>query len=410
MLIQGVATLIILIPGFIVADNSDIESLRGTLSKTFDQLNEAELLFGSGQAAKSFNEIKNLDNLVNEVADWDDCPNSAPLIITNSIVRNRGRGQKYFDMWDDDKTPDIEWNFLTNFRYIDGWWADSVEVDEISADQALNLLHDAFVASGKKKIMFFVHGWNSDLEDAWCGGKNFREGSDYFGIPVIWRTDRGMLYDYDYRYDRIHTAPNAGITLSHLYESFFAQIEDPKSWMCHSMGCHVTQFFAQEIHDDDAFREETRFDDVFLVAPDLRYDIFNEWPHGSGKDKNECAVGEWNNPDNSHRIPDCRLGGGDALVDMTRRKVQVHWNRSDPAASAKEARLSADVAHTWPISVVGLLGVGNDVSLGARAPLQKFDDTVTFTEHTEQTLNGIHSYQFFQEMFDVYDEYSEEIV
>ena len=55
MLIQGVATLIILIPGLIVADNSDIESLRGTLSKTFDQLKEAELLFDSGQAAKSFN-------------------------------------------------------------------------------------------------------------------------------------------------------------------------------------------------------------------------------------------------------------------------------------------------------------------------------------------------------------------
>lgn len=409
MLIQGVVTLIVLIPGFIVADNSDIERLRGSVSNTFDELKEAELLFGSVQAVKSSNEIKNLDDLVNEAADWGDCPNSAPFIITNSIVRNRRSGQKYFDIWDDDKTPNIEWNFLTNFKYIDGWWADSVEVDEMSADQALTLLHDAFLASGKKKVMFFVHGWNSGVGDAWCGSESFRDDSDYFGIPIIWRTDRGIFYAGDYRYDRIHTAPNAGITLSHLYDSFFARIEDPKSWMCHSMGCHVTQFFAQEIHDDVAFQEETKFDDVFLVAPDLRYDIFNEWPRGSGRDRNECAEGEWNNADDSVRIPDCRLGGGDALVDMSRRKVQVHWNRNDPAPAAKEARLSADAVHTWPISVVGLLGVGNDVSLGGLEPLPKFDATVTFIEHPEQRFNGIHSYQFFQEMLDYYDQYADEI-
>jgi len=307
-------------------------------------------------------------------------------------------------LWDDDKTPNERWKFLYDFDFVDRFISDYVWVKEMSADEALIKLHDAFEASGKKKIMFYTHGWNAEVEDAWCSGKHLREGSDYFGIPIIWRVDRGVAYSADYRYDRVHTAPNAAIQLSSLFDSFFAKIKKPKSWMCHSMGCYVTQVFATEISEDGAFQDKTKFDNVFMVAPDVRYDIFNEWPHGSGKDKNECKVGEWNNPDDSYRIPDCRLGGGNALVDMSKRKVQVHWNPSDEAGSPREMRLSADIFHTWPISVKALLNYGDDTSNGARVPDSKFDDNVTFVKHTEFGNN--HGYQFFNNMFDIYDEYA----
>ena len=53
-----------------------------------------------------------------------------------------------------------------------------------------------------------------------------------------------------------------------------------------------------------------------MVAPDVRYDIFIEYPFKSGKDKNECSPDAWNYAHPSKRIPNCRAGGGNAIVKL----------------------------------------------------------------------------------------------
>ena len=59
------------------------------------------------------------------------------------------------------------------------------------------------------------------------------------------------------------------------------------------------------------------FDFIFMVlASDVRYDIFIEYPFKSGKDKNECSPDAWNYAHPSKRIPNCRDVGGNALVKL----------------------------------------------------------------------------------------------
>lgn len=369
---------------------SDLENLRGSLVKN---------IFPEG--APSSVEIMHVqDPDVTEVVDWDDCTNSAPFIITNNILRTQG-SRKYMYMYETTNSIDESWKFLHNFDYVDSWVADYVWVEEMNAAEALSRLNIEFANSGKTSIMFYVHGWNSGIEDAWCSGQHFREQTDFFAIPIIWRTDRGGGYSLDYRYDRVWTAPHAAVLLSNLFGPFFSQITVPKSWMCHSMGCYVTQIFATEVSEEEGFTTDTKFDHVFMVAPDVRYDVFNEWPLGSGPDKNDCEVGEWNDPRPTHVIPDCRLGGGDALVDMSSAPVAVHWNYNDAAGSARRARLGvADNIHPWPISAKGLLNHGDDPDIG-RGVAERLKDFVIFTKHDEFGID--HSYQFYSQMMAIYN-------
>ena len=132
------------------------------------------------------------------------------------------------------------------------------------------------------------------------------------------------------------------------------------------MGCYVTQFFASEIDSKHPATAANLFDIVFMVAPDVRYDIFNEYPFRSGKDKNQCYSYSWNDPDLSKRIPDCRAGGGKALVKLEKGSVygtnilHVLWNKKDEAAWYREQRLNNEALHTWPLSPYGLLNKGNE--------------------------------------------------
>jgi len=377
-----------------------VDDLRSEVENRQGVLQDETLSDGALGSIETMKSVQSPD--IVEVVLWSDCPDSAPFIITNHILEGKP-GKKYMYMWDDKETPDEPWRFLTPGKFVDSWTYDYLWVEEIGADDALSMLQDAFVKSGKKNIMFHVHGWNTEVADAWCNSKSFKEDSEYFSIPIIWRTDRNTAYQYDYRYDRVRTAPNAGITLSKIFNSFFAKIHQPKTWMCHSMGCYVTQFFATEVSEAGDFDETNRFDNVFLVAPDLRYDIFNEWPRGSGKDKNECRDDEWNNPDDAWRIPDCRSGGGDALVDMSNNPLQVHWNPDDYSGLYREGRLSLDLGHTWPLSVKSLLNYG-DGDKNDRKPKDKYKDTVKFTKHTD--LGDEHSYDMEKTMMDIYNAYA----
>jgi len=342
---------------------------------------------------------------VEMLSKWTDCQNLAPFIVTNLSLEEQKNGKDFFWLWEMNHTPNERWKILSNLNFKDPWGPSSnyVEADEIPPAEALDKLSNEFQIKGKKKILFVVHGWNNDVEDSWCTANTIEEHSDkYMVIPIIWKTDRGQLHDWDYRFDRVHTAPPAGTELEKLFDSFFAKISQPKSWMCHSMGCHVTQFFTQDISDDAGWTEENRFDDLFMVAPDVRYDIFNEWPHGSGEDKNECYIGQWKDVVEKI-IPDCRLGGGDGFVDMVKNKVHVHFSSNDYSGSYRESRLKLDLVHKWPISSKALITYGNLVAEGGREPLEKYSEKVTFIHQTG--FGDKHSYQKTPEMIEYYDMY-----
>lgn len=344
---------------------------------------------------------------INEKWHWDGSM-MAPLVLTNfPLEYNNGWGSdKYhYITATNSKGTDEPWKFLSDLKYVDGWRYNYFKAVEKNTNDALTQIQGKFKASKKKAILFYIHGWNSEIYSAFCATYKLNKASDYLVVPVIWNTDRGLLSDADYRYDRVVTAPAAGMHLDGLYNSFFKKITTPKSWLCHSMGCFVTQNFVSDLNDDGKFENEAgKFENLFMVAPDVRYDIFNEYTPGAGKDKNECYEGQWNDPDASKRIPDCRSGGGKALSNMRKNKLFVFWNGKDEASWWREFRLKSDLTHNWPISYKGLLGYGNE----GRTPSAEFKN-LDFVKVSAAQLkkDGAsekeHSFHALQFMIDYYD-------
>lgn len=276
----------------------------------------------------------------------------------------------------------------------------------MSEDDALTYIEAKMQEMKKYKVLFFIHGYNAEMEGNICTiYKMNKKLPNYLIIPVMWNTDRGdWLYTGDYYYDRDVTAPRAGNSLAALYETSLSLINAPKTWVCHSMGCFVTQFFAQDVYESSSGFSGEKIQDLFMVAPDVRYDLFNEWPLGSGHGKNECYDGQWNDPDESKRIPDCRLGGGEALMNMVNGMVYVFWSRNDMAMGWKETRLFN--FRGWPISDKGLGGYGDNTSIGGRAPAGLASDCnkVQFIDASAKFLGSSdeHSYQGYDQMFPYY--------
>mmetsp|Transcript_6814 Transcript_6814/g.8454 ORF Transcript_6814/g.8454 Transcript_6814/m.8454 type:complete len:433 (-) Transcript_6814:237-1535(-) len=334
-----------------------------------------------------------------------------PILLTNMPIYHASAGYDYFWMADTTKTIN-DWHVVKDATYVDGYFRNYIKVTKLSPSEGVAELASKFKASGKKEILFFIHGYNNRMYSNLCDvklNKNFADGS-YFVVPVVWHTDRGRTARLDYRYDRVVTAPEAGQKLEILYDSFFKHIKAPKSWSCHSMGCFVTQFFASDVVGaGESFPAKdfdgNKFRNLFMIAPDVRYDIFNYW----GKDdedadgKNDCEDDEWNTPDDERRIPDCRPGGGDALVKMVTNKVLVFFNYNDIALRARERRLQADPLHHWPISVKALGRYGNETV--GRPPIdENMKEKVKFVNvHKEDKKIGAgHSYQWKDIVKDYY--------
>jgi len=295
-----------------------------------------------------------------------------------------------------EEEPDEEWTFLKDVKYVDDYAPkpNYFVVKPMDEEEALTKLESLYKNSGKKAVMFFIHGWNTDPYDNFRNMQKANEDSDYLVIPVMWNTYRGHSTYFDFRYDRVVTAPRAATQLVKL-ESFFSRVEQKKALLCHSMGCYITQFFASELDSNHPDTAANIFDIVFMVAPDVRYDIFNEYPIGSGPDKNECSSDTWNNPDLTERIPDCRSGGGRALVKLVKggvdgtNKLRVFWNKNDYTGDVRWVRLNLDALHTWPLSTLALLDQGNESD---RPPLLYFKDKVIFTR--VDNVGNAHSYPF----------------
>ena len=331
----------------------------------------------------------------------------APMMITNFRVHSHYGRYDYIYAYNE-KDPDVPWSFLKDMKYVDDWWPkpNYFKVKQMGEDEALTKLNSVFKSSGKKAVMFAIHGYNYDPYDYLRHMKlgNVNATRNYLYIPIMWNTKRGLTTSFDYRYDRVVTAPRAATQLGKL-ESFFSKVEPKKAWLCHSMGCYVTQFFASELDSKHPVNAADMFDRIFMVAPDLRYDIFNEYPIGSGKDRNDCKPDTWNNPNPDIRIPDCRLGGGQALVKLAKggvdgtNELRVLWNPIDRAGIMRQYRLSNDALHTWPLSPLGLLNQGNESD---RPPLAYFEDKVYFKKVTN--VGRKHSFTFWEDFIKYYDD------
>jgi len=143
---------------------------------------------------------------------------------------------------------------------------------------------DNLETTSDKKILFSVHGFNEKPkkhlnfsgryhEKQLCDTANDSTDTcrDYFIVPVIWNTSGNGLKDY--LKDKNKGAPIAARNFADL-SMLLKNGNSPKSIMVHSMGNYILKMFAEDIAEEEI--ETPYFDDIFMVAPDVRVGIFDE--------------------------------------------------------------------------------------------------------------------------------------
>ena len=197
-----------------------------------------------------------------------------------------------------------------------------------------------------RPFLLYVHGFTVPPETVLkkAAEYNAQTNRTYNVIPVIWDTTQFPLAYLD---DRETLAPLASELFAQSFGrlmnlfTIFMRMGQTKCLMCHSMGNYVLQGFGQSHRDIFG-----PFDHIFMVAPDVREDIF------------DIAVNDYN-PSIRQLIPkyfqvgmnhlqkaydpsstvdtnfDALANPGKNIASMAQYKVHVLWNPNDRALGCR---------------------------------------------------------------------------
>jgi len=169
--------------------------------------------------------------------------------------------------------------------------------DVLELNDAKKILQEERDKRNGAKPLFCVHGFNvptdnmfEEIDKAEKLFSTLGESKDrYFPIPVLWSTEGHPLYYHDDK----ELAHKAAVGLKKLFINLKEIGSDvPKSLLCHSMGNRVLCYAADGEFDpgdtDDhitynadklaAAYAGVNFENIFMVAADIDYDIFNKDP------------------------------------------------------------------------------------------------------------------------------------
>lgn len=147
------------------------------------------------------------------------------------------------------------------------------EATVVSAEEAKEICEIGH-GSGKCTPLFSLHGFNVEpgeiLEsDYGVFGTTSTSDMSYYPVPVIWASEGNtLLYTKDQG-----NAFAAGLALQAFVDFIPNDIFPRKSLLLHSMGNHVV-FNGACLNK----APDVKFENIFMVAADVPYDIFNEKP------------------------------------------------------------------------------------------------------------------------------------
>ena len=146
------------------------------------------------------------------------------------------------------------------------------EATEISPQQAKEIIERE-----NKQPIFIAHGWNSAIGNSMPLFDRF-DNTNFYPVPVVWP------YTVNYLHQQKVTALESGALLRKFFETEnLDEVFPQKSLMMHSMGNHL---FFNGVCSDNV---NVTFDDIFMVAADVAFDIFHKDPKKHGNDKREKA-------------------------------------------------------------------------------------------------------------------------
>jgi len=195
-------------------------------------------------------------------------------------------------------------------------------------EKELNRVFKHVEEKGKKRVLFAMHGISTIPFDQIreCDNFNERTDTEYFAVPILWKNEKSVMKFCE---DKDKNAPKIAEELSDLWpiiELIKKRNAMPMSLMAHSLGNHVLSIFAESRSYDAYMNKETMFKDIYMVAPAVRWNMFNS----DNNDPIETYTTSLT-PQTSTGTDKYNKGNG---ISLLADKVHVLWNTEDNAGAA----------------------------------------------------------------------------
>ena len=140
---------------------------------------------------------------------------------------------------------------------------------------------------GNRSVLVFVHGYNTNFSGALLRMAQFVNDTNFQGVPVLFTwASRGRALDYVYD---INSALQARFYLMELASILAATNAESFSVVAHSMG-NLATLEAMTGLARQGFNPKADLNSVILAAPDVDFDLFEEYIKDLGPIKEKIYV------------------------------------------------------------------------------------------------------------------------
>ena len=135
--------------------------------------------------------------------------------------------------------------------------------------------------SGSRKVLVFVHGYNTLFAEALYAGVQIVTDAKSGAVPVLFTwASRGQVADYVYDNN---SATAARDDLEHVLRIVFASDADQINILAHSMGNWLTVETLRQIKISGRLPPKQKLGNIILASPDIDVDVFESEMRRFGK-------------------------------------------------------------------------------------------------------------------------------
>jgi len=241
--------------------------------------------------------------------------------------------------------------------------------------------------------------------------QKYSNRTKYFAVPVIWTTEKNFL---GFCTDKNENAPAAADVFANKLWPILEKSTFPMSLMSHSLGNYVLSMFAQYIGESPYKSNNQPFEEIFMVAPAIRDNMFNNETNMEYDSYFTRATSYFtsNSGGDDERYEVDQANNGIYIANLAKNGVHVLWTNLDRAMLAYKLHATLR-GLKWLLG--GFTGCNKYAPLGSRGEEAKeklapsLKDKVKFHEikypgRSDKFMN--HGYQFGPEAVEIYEEFN----